>query len=64
MDTLFEHAASQMQHDEDKKVLEGLRKLVRQVEVDLYRPKPRYLDAFFFPNKSNVIKLVSYIKRA
>jgi phosphatidylserine/phosphatidylglycerophosphate/cardiolipin synthase-like enzyme len=53
-----------MNNEEDKKVLEGLRKLVRQVEVDLYRPKPRYLDAFFFPNKSNVYKLESYIKRA
>ena len=53
-----------MQIDHDKKVLEGLRKLVHQVEIDLYRPKPRFLDAFFFPNKSNVFKLESYIKRA
>jgi len=51
VDVLFAHAAEQMKDDSDKAVLEGLRKLIGQVEEDLYRPKPRYLDAFFFPNK-------------
>lgn len=53
-----------MKDEHDKKVLEGLQKLVHQVEEDLLRPKPRYLDAFFFPNKENVYKLEAYIKKA
>ena len=48
----------------DKEVLENLRKCLGQVEEDLYKPKPRYLDAFFFPNKNNVYKLEKYIKMA
>ena len=51
IDALFATAAEQMKDDGDKATLEGLRKLVKQVEIDMYRPKPRYLDAFFFPNK-------------
>ena len=30
----------------------------------MYRPKPRYMDAFFFPNMDNVGKLERYIKMA
>lgn len=30
----------------------------------MYNPKPRYMDAFFFPNKANVKKLANYIGRA
>lgn len=43
-----------MKSDEDKAVVDGLRKLIKQVEEDLYCPKPRYLDAFFFPNDKNI----------
>lgn len=34
------------------------------VEEDLYQPKPRYLDAFFFPNERNVDRLIQYISKA
>ena len=27
-------------------------------------PKPRYLDAFFFPNEKNIEKLVLYLSKA
>jgi phosphatidylserine/phosphatidylglycerophosphate/cardiolipin synthase-like enzyme len=64
MDTLFEQAAEKMKDDHDKKVVENLRKLVSQVEEDMYRPKPRYMDAFFFPNKKNVNNIVKYIGMA
>lgn len=61
---LFEIAASKMGSDEDKEILKNLREHVAQVEEDLYRPKPRYIDAFFFPNQDNVTKLERYIKMA
>jgi len=41
-----------------------LRKCVAQVEEDMYRTKPRYMDAFFFPNKANVKNIVKYIGMA
>ncbi len=53
-----------MSSDADKEVLANLRRHVAQLEIDLYRPKPRYLDAFFFPNRDNVTKLERYIKMA
>ena len=53
-----------MKDAHDKEVLQNLRKLVGQVEEDLYKPKPRYMDAFFFPEKKNVYKLEKYIKMA
>ena len=53
-----------MESDADKEVLANLRKHVAQVSDDLYRPKPRYMDAFFFPNMQNVNKLERYIKMA
>ena len=64
IDQLFEVAASKMSADGDKEILANLRKHLNQVEDDLYRPKPRYMDAFFFPNRANVQKLVKYIKMA
>lgn len=63
-DVLFESAASKMKDEHSKEVLANLRKLVAAAEEDLYRPKPRYLDAFFFPNKQNVKKIVQYISMA
>ena len=51
---LFEIAKAKMQDDESKAVVDGLRKLVAQVEEDLYYPKPRYIDAFFFPDEKNI----------
>ena len=30
----------------------------------MQNPKPRYMDAFFFPNKKNVYHLEEYIKKA
>ena len=64
IDTLFESASVKVEGDKNKEVLSNLRKLVSQVEEDLYQPKPRFLDAFFFPNKENVFKIVNYIKSA
>jgi len=57
-------AASKMTEGADKEVLANLRKHVAQVAEDLYRPKPRYIDAFFFPDRNNVHKLERYIKMA
>ena len=64
VDLLFEIADSKMADEDSKKVLANLRKHLAQVELDLYRPKPRYIDAFFFPNMDNVHKLVRYISMA
>ena len=64
IDVLFEVAAGKMSSDADKAVLANLRKYVTEVNTDMYRPKPRYMDAFFFPNRANVGKLVKYIKMA
>lgn len=64
VDKLFEVASSKMKDDHDKAVLEGLRKYVAAVEEDLYQPKPRFIDAFFFPNEKNIEKLVSYLGKA
>jgi phosphatidylserine/phosphatidylglycerophosphate/cardiolipin synthase-like enzyme len=64
IDVLFKLADEKLKDGDDKEVVANLRKLVGQVEQDLYKPKPRYLDAFFFPNKSNVYKLEKYIKMA
>ena len=51
---LFEVAKNKMKDESDKELVDGLRTLVKQVESDLYQPKPRYLDAFFFPNEKNI----------
>jgi len=61
---LFEVAAAKMSADADREVLSNLRKTVAQVAEDLYRPKPRFMDAFFFPNMDNVKKLERYILMA
>mmetsp|Transcript_33640 Transcript_33640/g.45234 ORF Transcript_33640/g.45234 Transcript_33640/m.45234 type:complete len:147 (+) Transcript_33640:220-660(+) len=53
-----------MKDDKDKEVLDNLRKHINQVEVDLYAAKPKFMDAFFFPNKANVDRLAKYIKYA
>jgi hypothetical protein len=64
IDVLFESAQGLVTDEHSKIVIENLRKLVSQVEVDLYNPHPRYIDAFFFPNKENVKKIVNYINMA
>lgn len=64
IDLLFESAKDKVEDENAKNVIQNLRKLVGQVEADLYRPNPRYLDAFFFPNKENVKKIVKYIQMA
>jgi cardiolipin hydrolase len=61
MDHLFMIAKDKMDSEKDKEVLAGLRQMVRQLEQDLYRPKARFQDAFFFPNLANVKKMVKYI---
>jgi len=61
---LFEVAGSKMSNDEDKAVLEGLKKYVNLVNEDLLTTKPRYLDAFFFPNERNIDKIVQYLGKA
>ena len=53
-----------MESEHDKKVLAGLRQMLGQVELDLYRPQPRFQDAFFFPNMANIKKMVNYINMA
>jgi hypothetical protein len=55
---LFEVAGSKMKDDADKAVLEGLKKYVNLVSEDLLTTKPRYLDAFFFPNEKNIDRIV------
>ena len=57
-------AENKISNDADKDIVKGLRKLVAQVEEDLYDCKPRYIDAFFFPNPENVTRLAKYIGRA
>jgi len=64
VDALFDVAAEKMKDEDDKKTLANLRKCVAQVEEDMYRCKPKYMDAFFFPNKKNVDKIVQYIGMA
>ncbi len=61
---LFDIASAKMNDEHDKAVLEGLRKYINIVEDDLLIPKPRYLDAFFFPNEKNIDRLVSYLSKA
>ena len=53
-----------MKNPHDLEVINNLRMHVSQVEEDLYKPKPRYMDAFFFPEKKNVYKIERYIKMA
>ena len=53
-----------MESEKDKKLIENLAKHVGQVNGDLYNAKPKFMDAFFFPNKANVDRLVRYIKYA
>ena len=54
MDNLFKIAQEKMETDHDKKVVSGLRAMVRELEHSLYRPHARYQDAFFFPSLPNV----------
>ena len=42
MDHLFKIANDKMESDHDKKVLVGLRAMVRELETSLYRPQPQY----------------------
>jgi len=53
-----------MKDDHDKAVLQSLEKYLNIVSEDLLNPKPRYLDAFFFPNEKNIDKLVTYLSKA
>lgn len=64
MSKLFELAESKMKDEHDKEVLTSLRKYVSIVEDDLLTTKPRYLDAFFFPNEKNVDRIVQYLTKA
>ena len=61
---LFDIAGSKMKDDSDKAVLEGLRKYLSMVDEDLLAPKPKYMDAFFFPCEKNIEKLIQYISKA
>jgi phosphatidylserine/phosphatidylglycerophosphate/cardiolipin synthase-like enzyme len=64
IDHIFTLARDKMESEHDKKVLAGLRQMLGQVELDLYRPQARFQDAFFFPNMANVKKMVNYINMA
>ena len=61
---LFDVAGGKMKDDHDKAVIEGLKKYVLAAQDDLLQTKPRYMDAFFFPNEKNVDKLVGYLTKA
>jgi mitochondrial cardiolipin hydrolase len=60
----FEIAMEKMETDGDKETLKGLRQMVQELEHDLFRPKAKYQDAFFFPSKPNVARLCKYIGMA
>jgi phosphatidylserine/phosphatidylglycerophosphate/cardiolipin synthase-like enzyme len=64
VDHLFQLAKDRMESDHDKKVLVGLRQMVRELESTMYRPQPKYQDAFFFPNIDNIKKMQKYISMA
>ena len=53
-----------MKDGSDKAVLENLRKYITMVDQDLYEPKPKYLDAMFFPDEKNIYRLIQYLNRA
>ena len=61
---LFEIAGSKMKDESDRAILEGLQKYVQLTQEDLLTTKPRYLDAFFFPNEKNIDRLVQYLSKA
>ena len=61
---LFDVAGEKMKDDHDKAVLKNLKQFVILAQEDLLTPKPRYLDAFFFPNEKNIDKLVLYLTKA
>ncbi len=61
---LFDFTASKMKDEEDKKQVEDLRRVLFLTQFELLRPKPRYLDAMFFPNEKNVDRLCSYLRKA
>lgn len=64
MDHVFSIADSKMESEHDKKVLVGLRQMVKELEMALYRPQPRFQDAFFFPSFPNLKKVQKYIQIA
>lgn len=64
IDAFFEEAVAKTEGDKNKEIIRNLRKLVGVAEADLYTPKPRFMDAFFFPNKKNVDNIVKYIGMA
>ena len=66
MDTLFEAAKEKLESDEDWKILDKLRTLVKSVERNLYDPTPWYIDCMFFPDPTgeNVQKICDYISKA
>jgi len=64
VDRLFKIALDKIEDDHSKKVVCGLRQMVRQAEFSLYRPNARFQDAFFFPNMANVKRLQKYISMA
>ena len=53
-DHLFKLAANRMESEHDKKVLVGLRQMMREVEMSFYQTQRKYQDAFFFPNLKNI----------
>lgn len=61
---LFDIAASKMKDEHDQEVLANLRAHLATLEEDLYQPKPKFIDALFFPNKANVNKIISWLNKA
>ena len=53
-----------MKNDDDKKTLMNLKKIIQTSENSLFRPRPRYQDAFFSPDIKNQYKMADYIKKA
>ena len=61
---LFDYAGDKMKDEDDKALLDDLRKTLFLTQFELLRPKPRYLDAMFFPNDKNVDRLCGYLRKA
>ena len=47
---LFDIAGSKIKSEKDKEILENLHAHISTLTDALYNPKPRYIDAMFFPN--------------
>lgn len=61
---LFEASVKKINNNEDKAVLEGLRRLLDVVEDDMYDIRPQKMDAIFFPDQLGLKRLIKYLSMA